>query len=471
MVELAAGQLAGVEAEGGGDGQGDQADGDDLAAPARQPAGQQRGQDQEPADDQVAGEQLDHRDDQDEQVREQPAAGGRDHPGAGRDRPGRLLHVPPLSPGSRLACPTEPARSGRQRQDRACSRMTALTDPSERRPWHANAGHGRFRLHRFGGGGPAGRRRAPGDGGRRPVNGAAGEPGRRARLRPGGAGRGRPGRPGAARAGGRGAPRGRLPPGRPDRRAPQRQRPAARRPGQRARHHRAGQGGPGGRLPAAGVRQLRRDRLRRARPVGPADRRALPAAGHQPLRGVEAVGRGLPGQLRRAARAGAGQPAPGQRLRAPPGPARRGRGGGHLLQPAAGRRAGDHLRRRPPDPRLCVRGGRGRRLRGRRGAPRRPRGQGQHRHRGRDLGAGAVRRPAGGRRAGRRAGVRAGPAGRAGPDRAGLRRGRAGPRLAATGRPGRRPGPHLGVGVPDGPAGSGSVERRPRGAGGVPGES
>ena len=82
-----------VEPEGGGDDQGDQADGDDLAAPGRQPAGQQRGQDQEPADDQVAGEQLDHRDDQDEEVREQPAAGGRDHPGAGRDRPGRLLHV------------------------------------------------------------------------------------------------------------------------------------------------------------------------------------------------------------------------------------------------------------------------------------------------------------------------------------------------------------------------------------------
>ena len=33
-------------------------------------------------------------------------------------------------------------------------------------------------------------------------------------------------------------------------------------------------------------------------------------------------------------------------------------------------------------------------------APGRARGQGQHRHRGRDLGAGAVRRPAGGRRAG-----------------------------------------------------------------------
>ena len=43
------------------------------------------------------------------------------------------------------------------------------------------------------------------------------------------------------------------------------------------------------------------------------------------------------------------------------------------------------------------------------GEHRRPRGEGQHRHRGRDLGAGAVRRPAGGRRAGRRAGVRARP--------------------------------------------------------------
>ena len=97
--ELAAGQLAGVDPEGGGGGQGDQADGDDLAAPGGEPAGQQRGQDKEPADDDAAGEQLDHRDDQDEQVREQPAAARRDHPGAGRCRPGRLLHVPPLPPG------------------------------------------------------------------------------------------------------------------------------------------------------------------------------------------------------------------------------------------------------------------------------------------------------------------------------------------------------------------------------------
>ena len=81
--------------------------------------------------------------------------------------------------------------------------MTALTDPTKGDFGHANAGHGRFRLHRLGGGGPAGRRRAPGDGGRRPVDGAAGEPGRRARLRAGRAGRDRPGRPGAGR-GGRG---------------------------------------------------------------------------------------------------------------------------------------------------------------------------------------------------------------------------------------------------------------------------
>src|SRR4029450_1781112 len=75
---------------------------------------------------------------------------------------------------SHLAFPPAPARSNRRRQDRACSRMTALTDPSERRPWHANAGHGRFRLHRVGGGGPAGRGRGAGDGGRRPVHGGGG---------------------------------------------------------------------------------------------------------------------------------------------------------------------------------------------------------------------------------------------------------------------------------------------------------
>ena len=99
--QLAGDQLPGPDPQGGGRDQGDQADGDDLAAPARQPAGQQRGQDQEAADDHPAGQQLDQRHDGDEEVREQPAAGRRDHPGAGRDRPGRLLHVR----SSRLALP------------------------------------------------------------------------------------------------------------------------------------------------------------------------------------------------------------------------------------------------------------------------------------------------------------------------------------------------------------------------------
>src|SRR4029453_19271134 len=87
--QLAADQLVGVEPEGGGGGHGDQADGDDLAAPGRQPAGQPTGQDQEPADNDPGRQhQLDHRDDGDDQVREQPAAGGRDHPGDHPYRPG-----------------------------------------------------------------------------------------------------------------------------------------------------------------------------------------------------------------------------------------------------------------------------------------------------------------------------------------------------------------------------------------------
>ena len=100
--QLAADQLAGPHAQGAGHHQGDQADADDLAAAARHPAGQQRGQDQEAAHDHPAGQQLDQGHEGDHQVREQPAAGRRDHPGAGRDRPGRLLQLR----SSRLACPT-----------------------------------------------------------------------------------------------------------------------------------------------------------------------------------------------------------------------------------------------------------------------------------------------------------------------------------------------------------------------------
>ena len=48
---------SGEDPEKGGRGQGDGADGDDLAAPVRQPAGQQRGQDQEAADDHAVDEQ------------------------------------------------------------------------------------------------------------------------------------------------------------------------------------------------------------------------------------------------------------------------------------------------------------------------------------------------------------------------------------------------------------------------------
>ena len=80
------------------------------------------------------------------------------------------------------------------------------------------------------------------------------------------------------------------------------------------------------------------------------------------------------------------------------------------------------------------------------GAAGRPRGPGQHRHRGRDLGAGAVRRPAGGLGLGGEP-VRARPAGELA--RIALDSPRpAGSSAGGRGSAGRRARPHLGVGVP-----------------------
>ena len=85
------------------------------------------------------------------------------------------------------------------------------------------------------------------------------------------------------------------------------------------------------------------------------------------------------------------RPGPGQRVRPPPGPPRRGRRRGHLRRAAAGRRALHHLRRRHADPRLRLRRRRGRRVRAGRGARLGP--AGQHRHRRRDLGQRASTTP------------------------------------------------------------------------------
>ncbi len=108
----------------------------------------------------------------------------------------------------------------------------------------------------------------------------------------------------------------------------------------------------------------------------------------------------LPGRLPGAPHARVRGAGPGQRLRPPPGPPRRGRGGRDLRRAAAPRPAGDHLRRRRADPRLRLRRRRGRRVR-----PRCHQGRGsglQHRHRTGDVGQHAVRGDGGPGRGGRR---------------------------------------------------------------------
>ena len=104
------------------------------------------------------------------------------------------------------------------------------------------------------------------------------------------------------------------------------------------------------------VRLHRRRDLRR-------DRRAPDARGRrdQPrgaLRPGEVLGRGLLRPVAPAARPLDREPAVRQRLRPAPGPARRGRRGRDLLRQAPRRRPADRLRRRPPDARLHICGGR-----------------------------------------------------------------------------------------------------------------
>ena len=98
-----------------------------------------------------------------------------------------------------------------------------------------------------------------------------------------------------------------------------------------------------------------------------------------------------------------------QRLRPPPGSARRGRRRRDVLRLSDARRPADRLRRRPPDAGLRLRRRR-RRGQPRRRRPRRSPRRGQHRHRTREHGARPRRRDGPARR-GRRlhAGVRAGP--------------------------------------------------------------
>ena len=110
----------------------------------------------------------------------------------------------------------------------------------------------------------------------------------------------------------------------------------------------------------------RRGDLRRGRGPGAAAGRGRRGRAALPLRPEQVRRRGLPGALRAPLRALRGQPAARQRLRAAPGPARRGGRDRDLLRAAARRRAADRLRRRPPDPRLHICGRRRRRRRWRR---------------------------------------------------------------------------------------------------------
>ena len=96
--------------------------------------------------------------------------------------------------------------------------------------------------------------------------------------------------------------------------------------------------GHAGRLQLDGRRDLRRVRRARARGCATAADRAL--------RDVEARGRGVPGDVQPAARDAARVAALRERLRAAPGPARRGGRRGDLLQQAARGRPAEDLRRR-----------------------------------------------------------------------------------------------------------------------------
>ena len=131
------------------------------------------------------------------------------------------------------------------------------------------------------------------------------------------------------------------------------------------------------------LRRLRRHPLRRAGRRRPAGRRASAARPAVAVRGVEEGGHRLPRRLPRAARRRVHRPRPRERLRPPPGPARRGRRGRHLRRQPRRRKAVRDLRRREQTRELRVRGRRRRRLRTRRAT--RGRARPEHRHRPRDL--------------------------------------------------------------------------------------
>ncbi len=149
---------------------------------------------------------------------------------------------------------------------------------------------------------------------------------------------------------------GGVPPGRPDRRPRLGREPRLRRRRQRRRHDRADRGGPaGGR--ADRVLLDRRCAVRRGRHHPLARDDAARADGA--VRHLEAVRRELPGAVEPALRHPARRAPLRQRLRAAPGPARRGRRGRDLLRPAGRRSDAADLRRRQADPRLRARGRRG----------------------------------------------------------------------------------------------------------------
>ncbi|CAA9486118.1 MAG: UDP-glucose 4-epimerase, partial [uncultured Solirubrobacteraceae bacterium] len=231
--------------------------------------------------------------------------------------------------------------------------------------------HRRRRIHRIEPRRRAARRRPSGDGHRRPLQRARGEPARRHGARSDAGARRR------LRSGGdagdlpRLRARGRLPPGGPDRRPQVGGRPGLRRTHQRGRHRLGARGRAAHRSAPRGVRLHRGSALRRdgRHPHARGQRdRTDGAVRHQQVRR-----RGLPRPLPPALRPLHARPALRQRLRAAPGSARRGRRHRHLLRHRAGGRPRGRLRRRAPDARL--------RLRRRRRAGL-PAGRGVRRHRG-----------------------------------------------------------------------------------------
>ena len=150
-----------------------------------------------------------------------------------------------------------------------------------------------------------------------------------------------------------------------------------------------------------GVRQrdLLVQRRRRLRRHG---RAADPGGSARPsgvaVRSLQAGRRALPRVLGGPVRDPRGGAALRERVRSAPEPAGRGRRRGHLLSPAARRRAGRHQRRRPADPRLRVRRRRRRRQPPGPRARRRERAR-QYRHGGGDVRGRALRAaPRNGRR-------------------------------------------------------------------------